>query len=88
LKFDLREQLLQSEQAHYKILVGFMYCTINAEFAFTAIRLFSKDVAFERLLVCDLSGSSYLKSFFGAGVRFNLWHYYTFCGDTLLALPN
>jgi hypothetical protein len=69
-----RKNLLQSEQAHYKILVGFMYCTIDAELAFAAIRLFSKNVTFERLLMRDLTGAGYFKSFFGTGVRFNLWH--------------
>jgi hypothetical protein len=53
-----------------------MYCTIYSELALAAIRLFSKNVPFERLLVRDFTGASYFKSLLGAGVRFNLWHYY------------
>jgi hypothetical protein len=63
--------------------------TVFIQVAFTAIRLFSKDVTFEGLLMRDLTGAGYFKSFFGTGVCFNLWHKLnTFCGDTLLAFPN
>ena len=83
------EKLLQSQQALYKVDVGFMYHTVLVEFAFAAIRLFSKNVTFEGFLMRDLASAGYFKSFFGAGVCFNLWHELnTFCGDTLLALPN
>lgn len=51
-----------------------MYRTIYSELAFTAVRLFSKNVTFERFLMRDLAGAGYFKSFFGTGVRFNLWH--------------
>jgi hypothetical protein len=63
--------------------------TIFVECAFTAFRLFGKNVTFEGLLMCDLAGAGYFESFFGTGVCFNLWHELnTFCCDTLLALPN
>jgi hypothetical protein len=66
-----------------------VYNTIFAERAFTAFRLFGKNVTFEGLLVRDLAGAGYFESFFGTGVCFNLWHELnTFCCDTLLALPN
>jgi hypothetical protein len=48
--------------------------TVFVQVAFTAIRLFSKDVTFEGLLMRDLAGAGYFKSFFGTGVCFNLWH--------------
>jgi len=65
---------------HYAILV---------QVTFAAIRLFGKNVTFEGLLMRDLAGAGYFKSFFGTGVCFNLWHVKKpFAGDTLLALPN
>jgi hypothetical protein len=51
-----------------------VYNAILVEIPFAAIRLFSKNVTFEGLLMCDLAGAGYFKSFFGTGVRFNLWH--------------
>jgi hypothetical protein len=47
---------------------------IFIEAAFTAFRLFGKNVAFEGFLMRDLAGASYFESFFGTGVCFNLGH--------------
>jgi hypothetical protein len=48
--------------------------SVFVQVAFAAIRLFGKNVPFERFLMRDLSGACYFESFFGTGVRFYLWH--------------
>ena len=73
--YTFKLKLLQSQQTLYKIDVGFMNHTVFVEPAFAAIRLFSKNVTFEGLLMGDLAGAGYFESFFGTGVRFYLWHF-------------
>jgi hypothetical protein len=49
----------------------------------TFFGFFGKNVSFERLLMGDFSAACNFKSFFGAGIRFYLWHFL----NDLLLLP-
>ena len=80
-----RVRLFQSQEALYKIKVGLVHDAVLVEGTFALLRLLGKNVSFKRLLVGDLSRAGYFKPFFGARVRFNLWHYCLFYFYTLLA---
>jgi len=79
--------LFQPQQTFYEIQVGFVNSTIHAQGTFTFVRLFGKDVTFERLLVSDLTSAGYFEPFLGTRVCFNFRHFYTFNCYTLLAPP-
>lgn len=77
--------LFEPEQALYEVEVRFMNRTIFSEGAFALFRLFSKDVAFKRLLVSNFARAGYFEPLFCARVGLNFWHYFNINFYTLLA---
>ena len=75
--------LFHSEQSSYKIHLGRMYLSVFTHSTLAFSRFFCKDVAFERFLESDFSGTGNFKALFCAAVCFYLWHYY----NLLMLLP-
>jgi hypothetical protein len=70
-KFD---NLLQTQQAFYEILVGAAHFSFFSHQPFSFRGFFGENMSLESLLKCDFTGACDFESFFGTRVCFNLWH--------------
>lgn len=70
--------LFQPEQPFYEIEVGFVHFTFYTVRALALIGFLGEQVAPVRLPVHDLSGCGNFKSLFCPGMRFYLWHCFSF----------
>ena len=68
-------ELFQSQEPFYEIRIGRGYDAFLGEVAFAFLGFLGEDVAFERLLVGDLTGARHFEALLGTGIRFNLRHY-------------
>jgi hypothetical protein len=68
------ENLLQAQQAFYKILVGAAHFPFFRHQPLSFRGFFCKDMSFESLLKRDFPGAGDFESLFGTGICFNLWH--------------
>jgi len=66
--------LFKSQETFYKIHVSGSYDTFLGEVAFAFLGFLGEDVAFERLLVGDLTGAGHFEALLGTGICFNLRH--------------
>jgi hypothetical protein len=80
--------LLETQQPHYKRLVGSADDPRFTEIALAFLGFLGEDMPFERLLVGDLSRSRYFEPLLGAGVRFDLRHWRMLLCNSLLADPH